>query len=237
MKHLAKLRTRRGWTQRDLSLRCGLHVAVLSRIEGGRREPTVDEALRLAAALDVSLEWLATGQEHPTESLADLAMELRYLGLVDLHVPGERIPGTYRRVEEIFTRAVAEERPEPRVVEAMPALLAWNRWNPALLDAFASATAVHPRTRNRLAWLCDITLLLERTGGLPRAIVDPSAVVAFVNKVDRPEQTDFLGRPPQEATGNRDRVMIYWKIAIYEDVRYFKDRAIVIHNLQQESAR
>jgi hypothetical protein len=55
--------------------------------------------------------------------------------------------------------------PDPQVVEGMPAILAWNRWRPVWLVAFGQVT--HPKALTRLAWLSEITLLLNRTGGVP----------------------------------------------------------------------
>ena len=52
--------------------------------------------------------------------------------------------------------------PDPQVVEGMPAILAWNRWRPVWLVAFGQVT--HPKALTRLS---EITLLLNRTGGVP----------------------------------------------------------------------
>ena len=52
-----------GLTQRELAERAGLtqHVSV-SRYERGVARPDLETAARLARALEVSLDWLATGQ-------------------------------------------------------------------------------------------------------------------------------------------------------------------------------
>lgn len=54
--HLAQLRQRRGWTQGDLAARCGASRAEISAIETGRLVPSVAVALKVAAALEESVE-------------------------------------------------------------------------------------------------------------------------------------------------------------------------------------
>ena len=58
--------------------------------------------------------------------------------------------------------AVWTGMPDPQVVEGMSAILAWNRWRPVWLVAFGQVT--HPKALTRLS---EITLLLNRTGGVP----------------------------------------------------------------------
>jgi molybdate-binding protein/DNA-binding XRE family transcriptional regulator len=53
---LAQLRQRRGWTQADLSTRCGASRAAISAIENGRLVPSVAVALKVAAALGDTVE-------------------------------------------------------------------------------------------------------------------------------------------------------------------------------------
>ena len=65
----------------------------------------------------------------------------------------------------LIAQAVWTGVPEPQVVEGMPAILALNRWRPVWLVAFGQVT--HPKALTRLAWLSEITLLLNRTGGVP----------------------------------------------------------------------
>ncbi len=52
---LAYLRRHRGWTQRDLALRSGIHQPEISRIETGATIPTEATLERLAAALGYRL--------------------------------------------------------------------------------------------------------------------------------------------------------------------------------------
>lgn len=57
---LRAVRIRRGWTQRELALRCGVSPSLVSLIERGHLESVTVRALRrVAGALDVRLELLA----------------------------------------------------------------------------------------------------------------------------------------------------------------------------------
>ena len=76
VKNLLPARTSRGLTLRQLAERTGLHPSVLSRIETGKREVTLREAVRLAQALHVSLEWIVTGKKMPGSALSEIAEEL-----------------------------------------------------------------------------------------------------------------------------------------------------------------
>ena len=71
----------------------------------------------------------------------------------------------HRNSEEVAALAVETGVPDPPVVEEMPAFLVWNRWRPGWLVALAQVT--HPKALTRLDWLSEITLLLDRTGGVP----------------------------------------------------------------------
>lgn len=222
MIHLQQARNRRGLTQRQLAERSGLNQSVLSRIESGQREPSLSEAVRLAGALHVPLEWLVTGKDEPGTALPDLAEELWHLGVVDLIVPHARVPGAYRPSEEVLALAVGTERPDPRVIEALPAVLAWNRWRAGVLEAFAQAT--HPRALTRLAWLTEITLFLERTGGFPGGLVGAgNYLVDILAKVNPAHEPDDLGQPGSPAPEHR--IWRYWRITYSVELSAFRERA------------
>jgi transcriptional regulator with XRE-family HTH domain len=56
---LARLRSAHGVTQESLALACGVQRSYIAELERGRRNPSVETLLRIAAALDVSLEgWM-----------------------------------------------------------------------------------------------------------------------------------------------------------------------------------
>jgi transcriptional regulator with XRE-family HTH domain len=73
------LRNRQGWTQRVLADRAGLRPARLSKIERSRKMPALEEVLRLAWALSVSLEDLVFGETQRPKAL-QLLREVQALG-------------------------------------------------------------------------------------------------------------------------------------------------------------
>jgi transcriptional regulator with XRE-family HTH domain len=73
----ARLRKRRlelGYSQRDLS-EPGVSFAYISRLESDQRTPSIKALRKLASKLEISVEWLETGNEDPAEQLAELVLE------------------------------------------------------------------------------------------------------------------------------------------------------------------
>jgi transcriptional regulator with XRE-family HTH domain len=225
---LRRERKRVGMTQGQLAARCGLYQSEISRLENGKRPPTLPEAVRLAEIFGVPLQAFLTGEVRPGTRLNELAIELRSLGVLDLIVPDVRIPGAFRPSEEVVAHAVGTNRPDPRVVEAIPAVLAANRWRAGLLDAFARLA--HPRAVTRLAWLADVTLTIDRNEGFPGGLVSGDDLTDFLNGVDRPEEADDLGHPGDDSAVHR--VWKYWRIGYAADLGAFRDRALHLRMLR-----
>jgi transcriptional regulator with XRE-family HTH domain len=228
---LGKARIQQGLSQAELASRCQLDQARISYFEQGKRLPTLEQLLRLAKALDRPLQWFLTGADRPGKTISEIAVELRALGVVDLSVSAARVPGAFRSPEEVVSLAVAGASPEPRVVEAVPAVLAWNPWNPRLLRAYARSTG--RRTVYRLAWLADITLTLERTHGFPGGCPGKESLAGFVNRVKTPPagRWDGLGhplsKPPTSPLWKR------WRINYATDLAGFRDRAEQLAELRK----
>jgi transcriptional regulator with XRE-family HTH domain len=163
--HLQAARRERGLSQVGLATHCGLSQAQISYFEVGQRIPTLDQLLRIAHALRCSLERFLGGADRPGRGLRDIAIELRSLGLVDLWVREPLVPGAFRAPEDVIALATTGDEPDPRVVEAIPAILAWNPISPARLKAYARRYG--PATPRRLAWLADVALAVDRGGGFP----------------------------------------------------------------------
>ena len=155
----------RGLSQAELAARCALSQTQISYFEVGQRRPTLNQILRIASALDVSIQRLMTGSDRPGIRLSDIAIELRHLGIADLWVKDAVVPGAFRPAEEVIALAVSGQEPDPRILEAIPAVLAWNEIDPVLLRAYGLTT--RPQTARRLAWLADIALAVDRRGGFP----------------------------------------------------------------------
>ena len=58
MKTLKRLRNTRGWTQQKLASVSGVSQTYISELEGGKKQPTVAIALKLANALGETLSSL-----------------------------------------------------------------------------------------------------------------------------------------------------------------------------------
>jgi transcriptional regulator with XRE-family HTH domain len=226
---LARLRS--GLTQKDLALRSGLRQPDVSRIEKGGRSVSLEEALVLGGILNVPLQWFLTGAVRPGKELPDLAADLRFLGMVDLLVPSARLPGAFRSAEEALVCAVGVDRPDPRVVEALPAVLAWNRWRPGVLEALARAE--HPRAAARLAWLAECVLVIDRQDRFPGGMVSGEDLVGFLDRISRPDEPDDLGYPAVEESVHR--IWSYWRIRYAGDLTAFRLRAQRLHGLRSRS--
>jgi transcriptional regulator with XRE-family HTH domain len=230
--YLLTARMERGLSQSELAERCALAQTQISYFEGGQRRPTLDQFLRLARALDVSVQRLLSGSERPGNELGDIAVELRRLGVADLWVKGSTVPGSFRRPEEVIALTVSGRAPDPRIIEAIPAVLAWNVINPVLLKAYGRAAGLG--TARRLAWLADVALAIERQGGFPGGCrKDP--LERFIRIVSPPpEQSgwDSLGKPlagkPTSPLWKR------WKICYDARLSEFEDRARLLDELRSE---
>jgi transcriptional regulator with XRE-family HTH domain len=216
--YLRDARLQSGMTQRRLASAARVQRAHIVRIEAGKRVPHLDEALRLAAALKVSLQRLARGTQRPASDACGIAFELFRLGIWDLEVSGARVPGAFRRPEQVVAAALQGDRPEPRIVEAMPAVLARNRFDVGLLIAFARH--YDSRVRRRLAWLSDVTRTLGELGCLPGEIKSEVQLtrLARTKKADEP---DSLGHP---GDGQLPPIWRRWKITYAGRLDTFKAR-------------
>jgi transcriptional regulator with XRE-family HTH domain len=192
-RRLAGARRERGMTQKAVADHCGLLQSDVSKIEQGRRAPSVPHLVKLAQMLEVPLQWFLTGKRRPGMELRDVAIELHHLGLVDLRVPDARVPGAFRPPEDILAWVMSGDRPDPRIVEAIPAVLAWNAWNPRLLEAYGYT--YDPRAAYRLAWLADVALTIHHNHVFPGGFVDPLRVSEFMRRIRPPEEVDDLGYP------------------------------------------
>ena len=89
--------------------------------------------------------------------------------------------------------AVQGDRPEPRIVEALPFVLARRRFNVPLILAFAKI--YDPRVRHRLAWLSDVTLALSRLASFPIELRSEKQLSEIIRAGSKPTEPDSLGHP------------------------------------------
>lgn len=222
-------RRRKGLTQAALASRCGLSQAQISYIESSRRRPDLEHLIKICSVLDLPVNRLLNGWYWQGGSLVELAVELKALGVVDLWVEGAKVPGSFRRPEEVVAIAMSPANPNPRVVEAIPAVLAWNEWSPALLKAFADR---HGSTY-RVAWLADIALAIEKSGGFPGGC-NTEGLTIYVGDVEdagdrRSLEWDSLSLNSTGLPGSP--IWKRWKIVYEADLTAFKDRAVGLTEL------
>ena len=198
---LLKLRRLQKLKQKELAIKAGISQPRISGIEKGEVLPTLPQRIRLARALVVPLQWFLTGSVTPGAELSDIAIQLQWLKIVDLSVPESPVPGAFRPTEEVLALTVRGNQPNPRIVEAIPAVLAWNRWSPSRLREFSRPRG--SKTSIRLAWLADIALTIHRTVGFPGGCPQFQQLESFVGLLSRATKSsltnDDLGRPGEEA--------------------------------------
>lgn len=226
--HLRSARSRWGLSQDELAVRCGLTQAHISYFERGERQPTLAQLARLAEVLQVSLQWFLSGDNYPGTDWRDLAVELHSLGIVDLWIEKPLVPGAFRPPEQLVALAVSGEQPEPRVVEAIPAVLAWNVWNVRLLEAYGQSYDV--RAASRLAWLADVVCTLQAAEGFPGGCKDPLRLAEYVRSVSPSATADSLGYPVSD--GRLPPVSRRWNITYAADLATFRRRAEHLHSLR-----
>jgi transcriptional regulator with XRE-family HTH domain len=221
---LRKARVRQGLTQKELAVRANVSQPRVSGIEKGQILPTLPQLIRLARALVVPLQWFLNGSVTPGTELPDFALQLQWLKIVDLLVPDSLIPGGFRPTEEVLALAVRENQPNPRIIEAIPAVLAWNRWSPSRLREYSRPRA--SKASIRLAWLADVALTIHRTTGFPGGCPQYKNLESFVGslaKANLPLTNDDLGRPGDEQ--KLPPVSRRWMISYDAPVASFVERA------------
>jgi transcriptional regulator with XRE-family HTH domain len=230
---LRTARLERGLSQAELAALCGLSQVQVSYFEVGQRRPTLDQVFRIAKALDVPIQKLITGSDRLGTELRDIAFELRRLGIADLWVKDAVVPGAFRRAEEVIPLAVAGHEPEPRIIEAIPAVLAWNEIDPILLRAYSLTT--RPRTARRLAWLADVALAIDRRSGFPGGCrKEPLFRVTTIIRPPSPDRDvwDTLGRPMAKLPPSP--IWRRWKINYDADLDVFEQRARNLDELRSQ---
>ena len=223
-RNLELARRAAGLTQAGLAATAKLNRVQVVRMEAGQTVPRLDEAVRLAEALQVPLEWLIAGRWTPTNDLRGIALELYRLGIRDLVVSDSQVPGSFRHDEEVLVLAVCGDRPEPRVVEAIPFLLARRDFHGPLAAAFAD---VHdPRARARLAWLSEIALAFSRSSKMPLAIEStPACLHSLIALGEKGAKPDSLGHP---RTGPSPPIWRRWNITYAGTVDDFLRRTMEV---------
>lgn len=165
------------------------------------------EVAVLADALFLPLQTLITGKARPSLSLKGVACELYQLGIRDFRVGDMEVVGSFRRYEDVVSFALSGDKPNSRIVEAIPFVLATNKFDWRLLLAFARKHDV--RARTRVAWLADVTLLLSSMVGFPD-LNDQRGMERIIKAVKKPDKNappDGLGSPAPDG----QRLLPVWR--------------------------
>jgi hypothetical protein len=204
--------------------------ATVAKIEKGQHRRALAQVGRLARALGISWQWLLTGRHVPGFELPDLAIELQHLGIVDLLVAEARVPGAFRPPEQLLAWVLGGDLPDPRIVEAVPVVLAWNTLAPPLLEAYARAHDL--RAAHRLAWLADVALTIDKNYGFPGGLQAPLVLEDFVKGISPSKAPDSLGRPA--LNGKTPPVSKRWNVTYAGGLDTFHQRAQHLHSLRIE---
>jgi transcriptional regulator with XRE-family HTH domain len=233
---VSQARTKQSLTQKELATKASLSQPRLSGIEKGAMLPTLPQLIRLSQALALPLQWFLNGSVRPGTETRDFAIQLEWLGIVDLLVPEAVVPGAFRPTEQVLALAVSGDQPNPRIIQAIPAVLAWNRWSASRLREYSKPRA--SRACIRLAWLADVALTIHRTTGFPGSCPQYEQLEKFVGPLSKarlPLKNDDLGRPGEE--GNLPPVSKRWMITYDAPLSSFIERASHLLSFQLKQRR
>ncbi len=124
--------------------------------------------------------------------------------------------------------ALSGERPEPRVVEAVPFLLARHKFRASLTAAFAKYH--DKRVRTRLAWLSEITTALSRSSAMPLSVESETSLKSLIAQGVKGTDPDSLGHP---ATGKLSPIWHRWNITYAGTIDDFLRRTIEVYTAYQ----
>jgi transcriptional regulator with XRE-family HTH domain len=230
-RNLARARRQKGLTQRGLADLCQLRQGEISAFESGRRQPTLAQITELARHLTIPLQWFVTGTLQPVSTaLSDMALELRACGVLDHQVPSVRVPGAFRPFEQLVTHVLQGDVINPKLIEAIPYLLATNPWKSRLLLAFGQAS-LDVRVIPRIGWIADVTRALHKIGNLPEAQSCRAPLATVIKRTAKAPKPDSLGHP---ATDWAVVPAVYkrWNITYSGSLDSFKQRIDQLRQLR-----
>lgn len=79
-----EMRKHRHWTQKELANRIGIRFQLLNKYEGGQHIPPAETLIKLADALDTTVDYLLTGDPVKEEPLASANLFRRFKTLETL---------------------------------------------------------------------------------------------------------------------------------------------------------
>ncbi len=235
-KWLRTARKSAGLSLPALASKTGVSLSSLVRFESDRAEPAFGDICVIAQQLGWPLLYFATGLERTGDDTRTVAGQLRFWGLRDVHAAETVLLGEIRPFEELLA-SVTAGRVNLRLLEALPALLLRNRFEPAELISQGKSRG----TLLRLGWLADVaTYVSER---LPPSYSQPDGkrrLDAVKNAAERAraprsdlDRIDYLGVVSISSSHeSRDRVWKSsppltrrWRVACDINLEAFIERA------------
>jgi transcriptional regulator with XRE-family HTH domain len=228
--NLRNARLGAGLSQSQLAKAARVPRHRLIRVEQDNSVLNLAEATQIATVLKMPLQRLATGLWGSGSDLGSIAFELYHLGIRDLEVSAPRVPGAFRVAEQVVALALRGDQPEPRVIEAIPFVLARKKLQVSLTIAFAAR--YDQRIRTRLAWLSDITITLAKLSRFPIQIMNPEQLRRFVQRGVRPSHPDSLGHPCENKS---PPIWERWNITYAGDMSDFMRRILAVEYAYRNS--
>lgn len=85
--NIKKIRKKKGWSQKELGEMIGSHLSHINRIETGKQNPSLEVLIKLADALDVSIDGLVRGSEEDFKEIRiedkNMAERIKLLNTMD----------------------------------------------------------------------------------------------------------------------------------------------------------
>jgi transcriptional regulator with XRE-family HTH domain len=218
--NLKRSRLSAGISQFALAQAAKLKQSKVSRFESGQNLPDLKDAVKLAVALKIPIERLLSGRWRPHTDLRGIALELYQLGVCDLEIASPRALGAFRRNEQVLAIVLQGDRPDPRIVEALPLVLSIREFNVPLAIAFADL--YDARIRHRLAWLSELTLFFSKqTSWFPVDLRSERQLNQLIHGATKPKQSDSLGHPASKLSSP---IWARWNIHYGGTIQSFKSR-------------
>lgn len=102
--NIKRLRKKRGWSQTVLAEKIGTHLSHINRIETGKYKPSIDVLMKLADALEASLDYLVSETEEDVKEVKiedkNLAQRIK---LIDSLEPDDR-QALIRVIDSMLTK-------------------------------------------------------------------------------------------------------------------------------------
>lgn len=85
--NIKKIRKKKGWSQKELGEMIGSHLSHINRIETGKQNPSLEVLIKLADALEVSIDGLVRGSEEDFKEIKiedkNMAERIKLLNTMD----------------------------------------------------------------------------------------------------------------------------------------------------------